>query len=340
MIYILIFIVLMFIALMFINNLLKPKIYERYTGLLTPEFMNKMSDKYIVDINQKTVKACNDLSCISKSYEKHFNSIDAVKLAKDKSKTSILLMSNNIPVPNFLICNANDNESNITDKMYSQKISFPIVLKPIDGTFGIDVITNIDNLSELKDSLLFFKNKNYNNIMLEEQIAGDCYRIFVFNNSVIDVIKREKPYVIGDGIMSIEKLIKERDRMQLKEKMFPTKNISVLYLKKQGYALIDILPKGEKLYITDIINMHNGARISRVPLNKIPKMNIDMFIKVNTVMDINCSGLDYLSNDITVDYNTNNSRILEVNGTPDTEIHTKLNSDEFSFFEKVAGNIF
>ena len=176
--------------------------------------------------------------------------------------------------------------------------------------------------------------------MLEEQIAGDCYRIFVFNNSVIDVIKREKPYVIGDGIMSIEKLIKERDRMQLKEKMFPTKNISVLYLKKQGYALIDILPKGEKLYITDIINMHNGARISRVPLNKIPKMNIDMFIKVNTVMDINCSGLDYLSNDITVDYNTNNSRILEVNGTPDTEIHTKLNSDEFSFFEKVAGNIF
>ena len=325
---------------MFINNLLKPKIYERYTGLLTPEFMNKMSDKYIVDSNQKTVKACNDPSCISKSYEKHFNSIDAVKLAKDKSKTSILLMSNNIPVPNFLICNSNNKEERIMDQMVNKKISFPIVLKPIDGTFGIDVITNIDNLSELRESLLFFKKKNYKNIMLEEQIDGDCYRIFVFNNSVIDVIKREKPYVIGNGIMSINELIKERDEKQIKDKMFPTKNISELYLKKQGYSLKDVLPLGEKLYITDIINMHNGAKISRVPLDTIPKINIDMFIKVNSVMDINCSGLDYLSNDITIPYYNNNSRILEVNGTPDTEIHTKLNSDGFSFFEKVAGNIF
>ena len=38
----------------------------------------------------------------------------------------------------------------------------------------------------------------------------------------------------------------------------------------------------------------------------------------------------------------NNSKILEVNGTPDTEIHTKINynKDEEGFFKKVVNNIF
>jgi glutathione synthase/RimK-type ligase-like ATP-grasp enzyme len=84
--------------------------------------------------------------------------------------------------------------------------------------------------------------------------------------------------------------------------------------------------------------MHNGARISRINIEDIPTKNIDLFLKVNKAMNITCSGLDFLSDDITIEYDINNGRILEVNGTPDTEIHQKIKN--YNFFERVVNSIF
>jgi D-alanine-D-alanine ligase-like ATP-grasp enzyme len=55
-------------------------------------------------------------------------------------------------------------------------------------------------------------------------------------------------------------------------------------------------------------------------------------------MNITCSGLDFLSDDITIEYDKNNGKILEVNGTPDTEIHEKIK--DYNFFEKLVNSIF
>ena len=142
--------------------------------------------------------------------------------------------------------------------------------------------------------------KKYKQLMLEEQISGDCYRIFVFNNKVIDVIKREKPYVIGNGINSVNELIEERNKEQEKLGLFQTKNVSNLFIIKQGYTLDTILEDKVKVYISNVINMHNGARISRISLDTIPQKNINMFINTNKYLNILCSGLDYLSEYITI----------------------------------------
>ena len=115
-------------------------------------------------------------------------------------------------------------------------------------------------------------------------------------------------------------------------------NISEIVIKKQGYKINSIPNLNEKIYISNVINMHNGARISRIPISSVPQKNIDLFLKVNKVMDITCSGLDFLSDDITIEYDINNGRILEVNGTPDTEIHQKIK--DYNFFEKLVNSIF
>ena len=276
-------------------------------------------------------------ACLHSCNTKSFSKDDALI----KIKTSSMLIKNGIPVPKFAKINVGDNVKNIINIMNNTEIYFPIVLKPINGTFGIDVITNIDNEIELNESINTLKKK-YKELMLEEQISGDCYRIFVFNNKVIDVIKREKPYVIGNGIHTINELIEERNKEQEKLMLFQTKNVSNLFIMKQGYKLDTILDDNVKVYISNVINMHNGARISRISLDIIPQKNIDMFLNTNKYLDILCSGLDYLSEDITIEYDKNNGKILEVNGTPDTEIHTKINynKDEEGFFKKVVNNIF
>ena len=341
--YIVILCLILIIIFISLNNILKDFTVENYTGLSTNSLISEMKNNgYIIDEQEKTVKYCkNNNDCIIKSYKKHFNDTEAIKLAKDKFKTSSLLIKNDIPVPKFAKIDSNDNIKNIIDVMNKTEIYFPIVLKPINGTFGIDVITNIDNEKELNESINTLKKK-YKELMLEEQISGDCYRIFVFNNKVIDIIKREKPYVSGDGIHSVNELIEQRNKEQEKMGLFQTKNVSNLFIMKQGYTLDTILDDNVKVYISNVINMHNGARISRISLNTIPQKNIDMFINTNKYLNILCSGLDYLSDDISIDYDKNNGKILEVNGTPDTEIHTKINynKDEDGFFKRVVNNIF
>jgi len=314
----------------FINKLLKNTIQENYEGF-SDNFL-KYLDKNDIKYNKNDKIIYLDGKDIS--YKNHFNSKISTTNAKNKIITSNILSSNNIPIPKFVEINLSDNIENIINLLKKNNINYPIVMKPINGTFGKDVYTNIDNKDELMETIRTMQLlKKYNNVMIEEQIEGDCYRIFVFNKRVIDVIKREKPFIIGDNTHTVKELIEKRNDENIKMNLLPIKNVSELLISKQGYNMNSILPTNKKIIISNVINMHNGARISRIPIDNIPKKNIDLFIKVNDVMNINCSGIDYLSEDIEIPYDKNNSKILEVNGTPDTEIHNKIHG--MNFFEKI-----
>jgi cyanophycin synthetase len=312
---------------------------EKYEGLDTSQLVEEMKkNKYIVNEQKKTVTYCDASGkCITKQYDRHFNTLDSLLLAKNKKETSDRLSQKNIPVPLYLEVQIQNTDAASIQKQIREKgISYPIVIKPVNGTFGRDVYTDITTTKELNEALTILKPK-MKSAMIEEQIDGDCYRIFVFNNKVIDIIKREKPFVIGNGTDTVQTLIDKRNKEQVEMKLYEIKNISTIVIEKQGYTLHSILPKDKKLYISNVINMHNGARISRIPLDIVPSENMKLFLDVNRAMDITCSGLDYLSNDITQVYYTNGSKILEVNGTPDTEIHQKI---PYPFFQKVTDSIF
>jgi glutathione synthase/RimK-type ligase-like ATP-grasp enzyme len=331
--FIIVFITIFFIFYL-LNNLLKNKVYENYQGIITDNFYTELEKLgYTVDKTNKTI-IYNDKTI---SYNKHFNSEISIKNAKNKIITSSILLENNIPIPQFLKIDFSDSSNIIYDKILKSNIKFPVVIKPINGTFGIDVMTDIETFEELDETISFLKTK-YKDAILEQQISGDCYRVFVFNNKIIDVINREKPYIIGNGTHTVAQLIDIRNEEQDKLNLLRIKNVSDLYLKKQGFVLTDIPPENKKIFISNVINMHNGARIARIPIESIPQKNIDLFLKVNKAMNINCSGLDFLSDDITVEYDVNNAHILEVNGTPDTEIHQKI--DGYNFFEKFVSSIF
>ncbi len=359
------FIILIFILFIILSLTFK-KMYctEHYKGLSkVNEFEKMLEKKYTkVDTNEKIVTQCtinskiNDVgeevdeeNCASKSYKYHFNTQDAVKLVKDKIETSSLLQKAGIPVPKFFKFTFTNNMDNIMaldtlkDQMNKNKIDYPIVLKQIYGTFGIDVFTHIDNDLKAREILEKLREKGYNELMCEEQIEGNCYRIFVFNNHIIDVIERSAPFIVGDGINDIQSLIHMRNKRQLEKGLFKTTNISENYIKEKGYKMNSILPKGTNLIISTVINMHNGANIIRIPIKKIPKENINIFLKTNKVLGITTSGIDFLSKDITVPYNKNNGRILEVNGTPDTEIHTIVSTqsnDPFNIYDKISDYVF
>jgi len=316
---------------------------ENYTGFKTPYFFDNLNKYNYSYDNEKNIKKCKngDKDCQIKNYAYHFNKLDAVKLVKNKVKTSNLLQKFNIPVPIYNVVDINDPINYIVQSNQKARINFPIIIKPIDGTFGIDVYTNLENEKELNNAILRLKErKKYKNMMIEEFIEGSVYRVFVFNNKIIDIIKREKPYIVGNGYDSVEILINKRNKALIGEGFFETKNIGYDYIEKQGFTMRSIVPAHNKVYITNVINMHNGAILERINISSIPHKNMELFINVGKVLDINCYGLDYISKDITIPYMEGKDVILEVNGTPDTEIHTKIDDYGNNFFEKIVKNIF
>jgi glutathione synthase/RimK-type ligase-like ATP-grasp enzyme len=304
-----------------------------------------LKDKnYTIDRNKKVIVKCNDnnTDCKEIPYKYHFNTFNNILMCNDKFKTNDILRRNNIPVPNSFLVPSNVISKNFVNLIIHYNISYPLVIKDNNGTFGLNVYTNINNLIDAMTTLKKL-SKVRRRALIEEQIDGDCYRIFIFNYKIIDIIKREKPYIIGNGKSTVIKLIENRNKKLKDEKLYPTKNISNEYIKEQGYNIKSILEKDKKLYITNIINFHNGASISRVDIQNVPQKNLKLFIDVAYALDIKCIGIDYLSNDIKVEYDFNNGRVLEVNGTPDTSIHSSHNRDQDivsqNFYKYIVDNI-
>ncbi len=292
-----------------------------------------------LDIDTYTLKKCNDNNtCQIKTFPtKFFNSINAHQFAKNKDLSNTIYLQNNIPVPKHQIIDYYNKEQFINNPL----IKFPCVLKPIDGMQGKDVNTFIKNQQQFTNILSDLLSK-YNKVMYEEQVYGDNYRIFVFNNKVMDVIKREQPYIVGNGKNTIKELIDMKNDQQKKLKLYPTNNISWDYINENGYTKDDILENNKQLFITNTINFHNGANPVRIPLNTIPQENISMFIKAHKLGKLEVSGIDYMSPDITIPYNENDGHIIEINDMVDTKIHIDADnkSDTKFLYKNIVNNIF
>jgi cyanophycin synthetase len=271
---------------------------------------------YEINFDDYIIKKCNNDICIEKKYDSiHFNNEKSHYLSKNKNLSNTIFLKNSIPTPIHVIINYKNK-----DEYLKKSISFPCVLKPIDGMQGTDVYTFIKNKDQFNNILLKLLNK-YDNVLMENQVYGKNYRIFIFNNKVIDIIEREQPYIIGDGIHNIKELIQIKNENQLKSNLFPIKKIDEDLIEEQNYNINSILNKNVKVFITNTINFHNGANPIRVDLKKVPKDNIDMFIHAHKLIGLHCSGIDYMSNDIYIPYYKNNGHIIEINDMVDTQIH-------------------
>ena len=336
MIYLLILIII--IIFYFLNNYLK---INEHMSIQNTRLQKILKDNgFEVDNDKFIIKKCNEVdNCLIKQYEtKHFNNIESHNTAKNKSLTNIIFAKNDIPVPQHWIINNNNKEYYINYVNINN--IFPCVLKPIDGMQGTDVNTFIKSLEQYEIILNSLLQK-YKEVMMENQVYGDNYRIFIFNNKVIDIIKREQPFIIGNGNDNIKKLIDDKNKLQILKKLYATKNLDWNYILEQGYKSNDILENNKIIFITNTINFHNGANPIRVDLTKVPNINLEMFIKAHKLINLECSGIDYMSNDIYISYKENNGHIIEINDMVDTKIHVDADNKKYEnlLFENIIKSL-
>lgn len=289
----------------------------------------KYYDKHHIKINgaKKTLTK----NGVSINYTNHFNSPDARSLADNKALTKRILHKNGIPTPKFHYWQSTQSDKYNINKI--KKLKLPLVVKPIDGTFGYNVVVD---LKTYDDALRTVKTQIASGlkVMIEEMVSGDIFRILVFNDKVIDIYKKEPGYVIGNGISTIKDLIQNQNFEKQLIKGLPVRDVEWDYIKIQGYVSTSIIPLNTKIILTHAANVNNGAVVSPIKIEDVHPANIKLFRKINRVCGLNLNGIDFITHDLKIPYYEYGS-VIENNARPGVQGHQLMNPNAMDQFIKL-----
>ena len=294
-----------------LDELDKPKTDNGGGNIFAREMEMKEIEPYYKKYNIQINKINKELRYNNRqiSYKSYFNdkNLKLTSFCHNKSKSNIIYDKYNIPYPKTI--NAIDYDGNYNE------LKYPVMLKPIKGAGGHGIISDINNQQQLIDKLNIVDKANY---LIQEQIKGKKYRILILNNKIVYIKYDIPPYIIGNGKDTVEELIVILNKkLKAQKKGAYVKNISWKYIQKQGYSKYDIPIKNKKIYITNTINLWNGAQHSNyIPINTVHPDNIELFLKIHNAFKLKFSGIDYITESLEMPYYISNGNVIEINWKP------------------------
>jgi len=245
----------------------------------------------------------------------------AVDIACDKEETKNLLEAAEIPVPRGRIVYSDDGL-----KEALERISYPIVTKPVDGNHGKGATTNINNWEDAIRGLEAAK-KYSRGVIVEKFITGQDHRVLVINYKFVAAAIRKPASVIGDGISNIQELIDktnedprrgyghEKTLTQIKVDEF-----TLDMLAKANLTQESVLPKGEELLLKPTANLSTGGTATDVT-DMVHPDNIFMCERIARIIGLDICGIDIMAENLTEPVKDNGGAILEVNAAPGFRMH-------------------
>lgn len=244
-----------------------------------------------------------------------------VKLCFDKNKTKDKLKNNKVNVPEGNIFDISEMDNIIN---YANKLRYPVVLKPLDGSMGRGVFVNIKNEQSLRDDIKQFKKStNYKKCILEKYYEGKDYRFYVVDNKVISVIYRIPANVTGDGEKNIKELIEQKNKKRKSNPYLANKQIKIDYeikkiLNNKNITLQYIPKLKERVILRESGNLSLGGD-SVDCTNEIS--NEVKTLAINALKSIN--NMPHAGVDIIINPKDNTQGVvLEINGTAEIGLHS------------------
>lgn len=248
------------------------------------------------------------------------NTDEAIKICGDKGLTQKYLETNNVPTPLGKEFDAEDS----IEKMlkYSRTLTYPLVVKPVDGFGGSGVIVNIKDEKELKDAIDYVTNKlSFKRIIIQEYVKGNEVRIYVLNNKVIAAANRVPAHIVGDGKSTIASLIQEknyerRKNPNLRHRLIRLDSALNQYLESLGLTLDTVLNKNKLLTLREISNVSLGGE----PVDY-TELLTDEQKAIAEKATKSIPGLAQCGVDMMIDTESNRSVIIELNASPGIGTH-------------------
>lgn len=242
-------------------------------------------------------------------------------IATNKELAKQVLKANKIPTSDFVILR---DKSDI-EKL--KRLNFPLVLKPTNFNQGEDVhigIKTTEEVTELFDKLI---TKHPRGLLCEEQIYGKEYRLLFIDFKFVGAIYRKPAHVTGNGHMTIQQLIEEKndDPRRSRDHSTALSKIKVDqrvrdFLTEQKLDFDYIPPKDKDIYLHQASNVSLGGEPVSCQ-DPIHPSILKFAERAARICDLNVVGIDFMCEDITQEPDLKRSGIIEVNSSPGFRMH-------------------
>jgi len=195
------------------------------------------------------------------------------------------------------------------------------VAKPVcGGGGGRGVTASVRSSSQLTRAIRWARVFSQD-VLVEREAEGDHYRFLVLDGEVLDVLRRLRPSVCGNGKSSIEELmVEEYERRMASDTTAGLKPFSVdldclFTLERQGLQLTSVPAAGQVVIVKGTSNI-SGPRECVTFRGPVAPAVIDEVRAAARVLGVRLAGVDVVSSDVSRPLGATGGVLLEVNSVP------------------------
>jgi D-alanine-D-alanine ligase-like ATP-grasp enzyme len=220
----------------------------------------------------------------------------------------------------------------------------PCVVKPARNTGGgTGVTTGIISTAQLVRATVAAAGFSPT-LLVEEQVAGDNFRLLYLDGRFLDAIVRRPPHVTGDGRSSVRDLVKaaNADRAREGAGIGQTLLDRDLDLRRtlagQGLRPSSVPAPGQRVVLKTVINQNSGAD-NLAAAHRLCAEVIDAGARAAAAVGVRLAGVDVITPDPGVPLATSGGAIGEVNTTPGFYYHYRRSGEPFRVAEHILRHV-
>jgi len=204
------------------------------------------------------------------------------------------------------------------------RIDKPVITKPHIGSRSRHTTVHLNDSAEFRKA--FYKAKQLSPFaIVEEALTGMVHRASIINGKLEGIIRREPPFVIGDGKTTLKKLWEqENTRPERRGQIFheiPNGEETEIELKKQGYSWRSIPKAGVMVFFHQKVSRAFGASTTDFTNTAHPD-NVKLFEDLSAYLKDAVVGIDFIIQDITKSWRKQKKcGVIELNSLPFLDLH-------------------
>jgi len=208
-------------------------------------------------------------------------------------------------------------------KLFNE-LNHPVITKPNLGSRSRHTTTHINSPDGFAEA--FRKAKQLSPwVIIEEELSGYVYRITIIGGKLVGALRREPPFVVGDGVMTVRELVeKENKNPKRHNGIFHEIALDVeadAELVRQNLKWESVPEKGRFITLNQKVGRgQGGSNTEMLPL--VHPENIKLFEKMAGVLGDPLVGVDFIMQDIEKPWTEQKlCGAIECNSLPFLDLH-------------------
>ncbi len=244
-------------------------------------------------------------------------------LTGDKHLTRVLLERAGVAVPEGSRFTVDQRDEAVA---YAAALGWPVVSKPLSGTGGNAVTTNIRSTDELSWALDRIGGAGFRQLMVERHVRGGAYRFVVLRDRVLSVLYRRPAGIVGDGESTVAELIGQQNEVRAGARRLQARPVRIddrvrFQLERQGLAWDSVPALGRRVELSTTCSVSQGAESFQVLDETHPTLLGEAVRAACAIPGLTYAGVDMLLADHRRPLAEQNATVCEISSSPTSRIN-------------------